>query len=157
MKTKGLDHVAIGVKDLEKAIEWFARVLGTKFYEIEGTEDVSVEDLGARYMLSLDHGVELISPILPVKETAAPHIKQLAKLLEENDSVLMRVAFRVKGASEAAFEAKGVRLAGKIEVDEIKPLPMRNIKEFLAKEQDTLGIQMMFVEYEQVPVVFNGG
>ncbi len=81
MKTKGLDHVVIGVRDMDKAVEWFSRVLGTEFYEIEGTEDVRPEDLGARYMLSLDHGVELIAPVLPIKETTAPHIKRLAKQL----------------------------------------------------------------------------
>ena len=99
-------------------------------------------------MLSLEHGVELISPVLPVKDTAPPHIKQLAKKLEEKDSVLMRVAFRIEGANEAVFEEKGIRIEGKIEADEVKPLPLRNIKEFLANEEDTLGIQMMFVEYE---------
>ncbi len=93
--------------------------------------------------------MELITPVLPVKETTAPHIKRLAELLEDTDSVLMRVAFRVEDADEAAFEQKGVRIEGKIEADEVKPLPLRNIKEFLAREQDTLGIQMMFVDYEQ--------
>ncbi len=149
MKIEGLDHVAIGVKDMDKAVEWFTRVLGTKFYEIEGTEDVRVEDLGARYMLSLDHGVELISPVLPVKETTPPHIKQLAELLENRDSVVMRVAFKIEGGSEAAFKEKGVGIEWKIETDEVKPLPLRNIKEFLAKEEDTLGVQMMFVEFDE--------
>jgi len=149
MKIEGLDHVAIGVKDMDKAVEWFTRVLGTEFYDIAGSSDLSSEELGARYMLSLDHGVELISPVLPVKETAAPHIKRLAKLLEDRDSVLMRISFKVEGLSEAALEERGIHIQGKIEAEEIKPLPLRNIKEYLAKEEDTLGIQMMFVEFDQ--------
>lgn len=35
MKIKGLDHVAIGVQDLDAAVAWFARVLGTEFLEFE--------------------------------------------------------------------------------------------------------------------------
>ncbi|MDP6375893.1 MAG: VOC family protein [Pseudomonadales bacterium] len=149
MEIEGLDHVAIGVRDMDKAVEWFARVLGTEFYDIAGSAEVSVEDLGARYMLSLDHGVELISPVLPVKETAAPHIKRLAKLLEDRDTVVMRIAFKVEGLDEAAFEEKGVRIESKIEAEEVKPLPLRNIREFLGREEDTLGIQMMFIEFDR--------
>ncbi len=148
LKIEGLDHVVIGVRDMDKAVEWFTRVLGTKFYDIVGSADLSAEDLGARYMLSLDHGVELISPVLPVKETAAPHIKRLAKLLEDQDSVVMRISFKVDGLSEAALEERGVHIESKIETDEVKPLPLRNIKEYLAREEDTLGIQMMFVEFD---------
>jgi|TARA_B100002003_G_scaffold244689_1_gene271189 catechol 2,3-dioxygenase-like lactoylglutathione lyase family enzyme len=148
MKIEGLDHVALGVADMDKAVEWFTRVLGTEFYDIAGSAEVSVEDLGARYMLSLDHGVELISPVLPIKESAAPHIKRLGKLLEDRDTVVMRISFKVEGLSEAALAERGVHIEGKIETDEVKPLPLRNIKEYLAKEEDTLGIQMMFVEFD---------
>ncbi len=148
MKIEGLDHVALGVTDMDKAVEWFTRVLGTEFYDIAGSVEVPVEDLGARYMLSLDHGVELISPVLPVKETAPPHIKRLAKLLEDRDTVVMRIAFKVEGLDEAALEEKGVRIESKIEAEEVKPLPLRNIKEFLGREEDTLGIQMMFVDFD---------
>lgn len=149
MEVAGLDHVAIGVRDLERAVDWFSRALGTEFYEIEGTTDVSTEELGARYMLSLNHGIELISPAHPVKETAAPHIRELARLLEANDAVLVRIGFRVENASEQAFAERGIRLAGTVQADEIKPLPLRNIKEFLAREEDTLGIQMIFVEWDR--------
>ena len=149
MKIEGLDHVAIGVRDMDKAVEWFTRVLGTEFYDIVGASDLSAEELGARYMLSLDHGVELISPVLPIKETTAPHIKRLAKLLEGRDSVIMRIAFKAEGLSEDAFKEKGVGIEWKIETDEVKPLPLSNIKEYLAKEEDTLGIQMMFVDFDQ--------
>lgn len=57
MKIEGLDHVAIGVKDMDKAVEWFTRVLGTEFYDIAGSSDLSSGELGARYMLSFDHGL----------------------------------------------------------------------------------------------------
>jgi len=147
MKTEGLDHVTIGVKNLDKAMEFFSRVLGIEFVELTGALP---EAAGFRAGMSADSQIELVSPVLPLKDEAFPQLKRLAKLLEGKNSVVFALAFRVKDAEEIVADAgrKGIRIENRFDVEEFEALPVRNLKEILTKDEDTLGIDMKFVEYE---------
>lgn len=147
MKIEGLDHVTIGVKNLDKAIRFFSEVLGIEFVELTGTLP---ETAGFRAGMSVDSQIELVSPILPLKNEAFPQLRRLAKLLDEKDNVLFAMAFRVKDAEAFVMDAegKGIRIENRFDVEEFEALPVRNLKEVLTKAEDTLGIDMKFVEYE---------
>jgi catechol 2,3-dioxygenase-like lactoylglutathione lyase family enzyme len=169
MKLEGLNYVMIGVRDMDKALEWFSNVFGVAF------EEWDTEKLGTRLCINQDVGVELMSPLDPLPETALPEIKRLAKKLEGKESVLLRVAFRVKDAEAAAFNEKGLPIERKLEFEnfdpninykelfpqeedgvgtqvvfkKLDPLPIKNVKNIFPREEDTLGIDMLFLEYEE--------
>ena len=72
VKAKGLDHVAIAVKDLEKAIAFYEKAFGLKLAEIEEVKEQKVRTA------IFGHGlgrIELICPTEPAlltTFTAAP-------------------------------------------------------------------------------------
>ena len=147
MKVKGLDRVAIVVRDMDKAIEFFSNKLGAEFQELPGGEA-----MGMRVGISIDNQMELVSPILPLPEGAPPHLKRWAKLLEGRDNVLAALAFKVDDADSAAVEAEeqGMRVETKFDIPEIPGWPIRNLKELIMAEEDTLGIPMAFIKYDLV-------
>jgi len=76
MKVKGLDRVAIVVRDMDKAIEFFSNKLGAEFQELPGGEA-----MGMRVGISIDNQMELVSPILPLPEGAPPRLTMLTAQL----------------------------------------------------------------------------
>ena len=65
MKVKSLNRVAIVVRDMDKAIEFFSSKLGAAFQELPDGEA-----MGMRVGSSIDNQMELLSPILPLPERA---------------------------------------------------------------------------------------
>ncbi|MBM5812941.1 MAG: VOC family protein [Gammaproteobacteria bacterium] len=149
MQVSGIDHVVIAVHDLDRARRFF-RKLGMEFSRIEQQlpDGTPVERLGVVCYTNGDGSIELVVPVYPVREDFLPEIRRLARLLEERESVLVRVGFRVRGVTDAFFAEQGIGIARKYELDEMKPLLHRNIREYVAKDEDTLGIQMAFMEYD---------
>ena len=150
MKTKGIDRVFIGVRDMDKAKAFFSNLFETEFVELTGP---TVEALEERAAISFEANIELLSPRLPLSKNAAPYLKDLAKVLEEKESILLGLCYRVGDTKTAAAEAEqtGVSIDGVIETadfDEV--LSWRNFKELIAKEEDTFGIMMTFCQYDRV-------
>ena len=73
-------------------------------------------------------------------------------MLEERDNVLAALAFNVDDADSAAVEAEeqGMRGETKFDIPEIPGWPIRNLKELIMAEEDTLGIPMAFIKYDVV-------
>jgi methylmalonyl-CoA/ethylmalonyl-CoA epimerase len=101
VKAKGLDHVAIAVKDLDKAIAHYRDVLGLELAEIEEVPEQQVRTA------IFGHGsgrVELICPTSP--DTS------VAKFLEKRGEGMHHICIEVEDieASMAALREKGAPL-----------------------------------------------
>jgi methylmalonyl-CoA/ethylmalonyl-CoA epimerase len=101
VKSKGLDHVAIAVKDLEKAISHYRDVLGLELAEIEEVPEQQVRTA------IFGHGtgrVELICPTSP--DTG------VARFLEKRGEGMHHICLEVEDieATMAALRAKGAPL-----------------------------------------------
>ena len=150
MKTKGIDRVFIGVRDMDKAKAFFSNLFETEFVEWTGP---TMEALEARAAASLEVNTELVSPRLPLSKNAPPFMKNLAKSLEEKESVLFGLSYKVRDTDSIAAEAerKGVRIDAVIETAEFdEALSWRNFKLLIPKEEDTFGIMMTFSQYDLV-------
>ena len=148
MKIEGIDRVVIGVKDLDRALEFFSKVFEVDFVEMKGP---ATEAGGVRFAVNLDKHIELISPVYPLKDINPPNPMKLAKLLEEQgDGALFAIAFKVENAAEAAadLERKGIGIVTTLELEQAEPFTKSIFREVFAKDEDTLGIGMAFCEYE---------
>jgi len=108
MKTDGIDHVAILVKDLDKAIQAFSKVFGINFKEIKG-----MEPMGIRICLSVpDPQIEFISVVDPIKAA-----RKLVDFSEKVGEGVLSVFLRVNDIEEAAAHAEmnGAHVAFKVE------------------------------------------
>jgi len=147
MKIKGLDRVVILVRDMDKAVRFFSQKLGIQFTELPGAEA-----MGMRASISLDYQMELISPVLPLPEAAPAHIKRWTQLLGDKENVLVALSFRVQDADKTVSELEnaGVSIEMRFDLPEIPAWSIRNLKELIIEEKDTLGIPVSFVEYERM-------
>jgi methylmalonyl-CoA epimerase len=96
-----IDHVAIAVRDLEAAIEWYALVFGATVEHREIVESDGVEEAMVRVA---DSYVQLLAPT----RDDSP----VAKYLVEKGEGLHHVAYRVANCAEAldAVKASGARV-----------------------------------------------
>jgi catechol 2,3-dioxygenase-like lactoylglutathione lyase family enzyme len=147
MNVTGMDRVTILVKDMDKAVRFFSEKLGITFTELPGAEA-----MGMRAAISLDYQIELISPIFPISEVAPAHIKRWSQLLKDKDNALIGISFKVQDLDNAVndLERAGIRIEMRFDLPEIPAWSIRNLKELITPEQDTLGIAMSFIEYERV-------
>ena len=88
MKTLGIDHVVIAVRDIEKAAKFFSELFETSFEDLEPPDGVEV-----RTKICTE-GIELITPL-----TAQ---NAVAKFLDDKGEGLYGISFRVVNAQEAA-------------------------------------------------------
>ncbi|MBT4512221.1 MAG: hypothetical protein HOC20_08440 [Chloroflexi bacterium] len=100
MKPLGVNRVSIAVKDLEKGVEFYSKLLGATFFEATADD---TEKLGIRVALSWDAGIELVSP-MPDKDTF------VTKIIEQRGEGLIGVVFAVDDVEVAhdAAEKLGV-------------------------------------------------
>lgn len=151
MEIKGIDRLVIGVKDMDKSLEFFKKVFGVEFKELKGP---LFEQGGVRMCMSLDKHLELISVIPPVKDINPPDTLTLAKWLDERgDAVLFAVALKVDDAKAAAAEAqaKGVRFRVMIEDKQNDILSIKNLKEAFFNEEDMFGLKIFLSQWEPMP------
>jgi catechol 2,3-dioxygenase-like lactoylglutathione lyase family enzyme len=149
MNIQGIDHITIGVRDLDRAIKFFSRLLDTQFIELTGPfADASP----MRCVMSVEKRVELVEPKKPLPEDAFPQMKRMAAVLEKSEAVLFAVAFRVKDAETTVKEAEkqGVRIETRFDIPDLSFWGGINVKELLTNDEDMLGINMKFVEYENI-------
>ena len=103
MKAEKIDHVAILVRDLEKAGRLYADLFGAEF---SGPNEV--KNLDIRNLLS-PLGIELVSPLSPDGA--------MARTLERRGEGLTMLSLKVPNVAEAAAEmkARGIRQIGALE------------------------------------------
>jgi len=96
-----IDHVAIAVRDLEAAIDWYAQVFGATVEHREIVESDGVEEALVRVA---DSYVQLLTPT----RDDSP----VAKYLATKGEGLHHVAYRVANCAEAldAVKASGARV-----------------------------------------------
>lgn len=110
MKPQGVNRVTIAVKDLEKGIDFYTRLLGATFHEATAEDVVT---LGIRVAMSWDAGIELVSP-MPDRESF------ITDFLEQRGEGLMGVVFAVDDVEEAyaAAQALGVGVWYTVDYDQ---------------------------------------
>lgn len=98
---KGLDHVAIAVKDLDEAVKYYVEVLGFAPPELEFVESQQVKTA------IFGHGMGRIELICPTDPNSG-----VAKFLEKRGEGLHHVCVEVGDlvATLADMKAKGVKL-----------------------------------------------
>ena len=129
MKVLGIDHIAIRVKNLDKATQFFEDVFETKFQELG---DIEMLDIRSR----IDPlGLELVAPLLSDGPTA--------RVLKRHGEGMTLLSFKVQNLDEAVahMTAKGVRLThrgfnGDLEGATFHPA-------------DTFGVLIELVEYKK--------
>lgn len=108
MELTEIDHVAIAVRDLEGAIEWYANVLGAAVVHREVVHSDGVEEALVQVA---DSYVQLLTP------TRAD--SPVARFLDKRGEGLHHVAYRVE---DCAATLERVRASGQRVIDE-RPRP----------------------------------
>ena len=147
MNIQGIDHITIGVRDLNKAMQSFSRLLDTQFSELTGP---MADASPMRCAMSVEKRIELVEPRKPLPNDAFPQMKRLAAMLEEKDAVLFAVAFRIKDAEATVKEAEkqGVLIETRFDIPDFSVWGSINVKELLTKDKDTCNINMKFIEHK---------
>lgn len=150
MKVKGLDRVAIMVRDIDKAVGFFSQKLGIKFKEL--SQEISARE-GVRCFVSLDHQLEIVSPLLPLPDNAPPPLIKRVELLKEKELIFLGLTFLVDDPSQAATELKqqgiGIQHEYKESHDYVS-IGMDNFVQVVANDQDTLDMVIGFAKYDRV-------
>lgn len=134
MKSEGIDHALIVVKDMDRAVEFLSKLFEMDFEEVPWAR----ERFGMRVSFSLPNGqLELFSIVDPIKAAEVPFpFREVAEFAMRGGEGLCKLCLRVKDAEEAIDDAKrkGVRVGYMVE--EKKVGPFLNFKEVLFNEQD---------------------
>jgi methylmalonyl-CoA/ethylmalonyl-CoA epimerase len=104
-KAKGLDHVAIAVKDLDVAVDYYVKTLGFAPPELEVVEEQKVRTA------IFGHGLGRIELICPTDPSSS-----VAKFLEKRGEGLHHICVEVPDieASLADLKAKGAQLIDEV-------------------------------------------
>lgn len=95
VKAKGLDHVAIAVKDLEKAIPIYRDALGLELHEIKVVEEQKVRTA------IFGHGMGRVELICPTEPNTS-----VSKFLEKRGEGLHHICIEVEDINAALAELK---------------------------------------------------
>ncbi|MBW1901547.1 MAG: VOC family protein [Deltaproteobacteria bacterium] len=107
MKPLGVNRVTIAVKDLEKGMDFYGKLLGATFHEATAEDVVT---LGIRAALSWDAGIELVSP-MPGRESF------ITEIIEQRGEGLIGVVFAVDDVEEAHKAAQDLGVGVWYELD----------------------------------------
>ncbi len=95
VKAKGLDHVAIAVKDLEKAIAFYQQAFGLELAEIEEVKEQKVRTA------IFGHGLGRIELICPTEPDTS-----VAKFLDKRGEGLHHICIEVEDIEASLAELK---------------------------------------------------
>ena len=144
-KTIGnIDHIAIAVRSIEEAKEFFSDLLDTEFTELvptgSGTDEDSIRE--AQKMIGFRSAIS--SEEIELMESTRPD-SDLQKFLDKRGEGVYAVAFTVEdaGKARAKAEKKGIRIAGEIS-SELKGVG--SIREIWLHPKDCHGVYVMFTE-----------
>jgi len=134
MKIEKIDHVAILVKDVNKAEEFFSDLFEMRFAQLG-----EVKEVDARSIME-ESGIEILEPLTPDGPTA--------KTLEKRGEGLTLLSLKVSNLDEAMAEmkAKGIRLVAE---------KHDNIRLALYHPKDTYGVMIELIEYDAEHPLFN--
>jgi len=98
---KKIDHIAVAVKDVEKAAEFYEKVLGL---ELGGIEDVEGMDVKVGFIPIGETRIELVQPLDPESG--------VAKFIEKRGEGIHHICLQVENIEEAIrqAEASGMEL-----------------------------------------------
>jgi methylmalonyl-CoA epimerase len=100
-----IDHIAIAVRDLEAAVEWYQQAFGA---EVVHRETVAKDEVEEALLAVSDSYVQLLTPLTGTSP--------VARFLEQRGEGLHHVGYRVKDCA-AAIES--VRASGARLIDEV--------------------------------------
>ena len=129
MKIEKIDHIVIGVKDLKKATEFFADLLGTEFTNVGEFKELDVRSCIEPL------GIEIVEPLTPDGTTA--------KAIERRGEGVTLLSLKVPNLEEAIAEMKirGIR--------QVRTVEYGNWKAALFHPADTYGVMIELTEYKQ--------
>ena len=138
MKAQGVNRVVIAVKDLDKAVALYSKLLGATFHEAH-PEDAAA--YGVKVAMSWDAGIELACP-LPGREGP------IKKFIDAHGEGLMGVVFVVDDVDEckATAEQMGIGVLAMIadysqeEIDKYLQGKFKKYKEYMLNPAGTLGV-----------------
>jgi methylmalonyl-CoA/ethylmalonyl-CoA epimerase len=124
-----IDRIAVAVKDLEKAADFFSDLLGIDF-DIVGTQS----ELGMRGGYS-PCGLELIESTHPES--------LIARFIEQRGEGLWALVLKVKNMDEMIekFKAKGLKVAGDVTVG--------SMREVAFHPKGSYGVELVLAEYPE--------
>ncbi|MDD5724216.1 MAG: VOC family protein [Syntrophales bacterium] len=130
MKIECIDHVAIQVSDLGKAIKLFSDLFGMKF-----TEPKSLPDLDAVSTIE-GNGIEFVAPYSPNGPTS--------RSIKKRGEGLSVLSLKVANMDEAVthMEAHGIKPIVRFNSDD-------KVKGAIFNPADMFGVMVEFVEYEK--------
>jgi len=144
MRPRGVNRVTIAVKDLDKGIALYSRLLGATFHD----QSTPAEPYGLRCAISWDAGIELVAP-LPGRSSFAE--KHIAK----HGEGLMGVVFAVDDVDEARQRAEemviGVLALIEYDQDQIREYHQdmfKKYKEYMLNPADTYGVGVVLGQIE---------
>ena len=128
MKVEKIDHVAVNVKDLKKAAQFFADLFGTEFCSPAVFKELDLISLVDPL------GIELVEPLTPDGPTA--------RTIEQRGEGLSLLSLKVTNVEEAMEEMKsrGIRLVTMIDRPKMKAA--------IYHPKDTFGMMIELIEYK---------
>jgi len=149
VKALGVNRVIIAVKDLDKAVDLYTKLLGCTFED----QREAAKDHGVQAALSWDAGIEMVAP-LPGVESA------VTMAIEQQGEGLMGVIFDVEDVEESrkVAEELGIAVIGEVEFNEeqIKQYHhgrFKKYKEYYLNPENTHGV---FIELAQIQPKYTG-
>ena len=138
MEARGVNRVVIAVKDLDKAVALYSKLLGATFHDANPTDAAAH---GVSVAMSWDAGIELACP-LPGRDSP------IKKFIETHGEGLMGVVFVVDDVDEcrAMAEQMGIGVLAMIadysqeEIDKYLQGRFRKYKEYMLNPAATLGV-----------------
>ncbi len=134
---KKIDHIAVAVKDVEKAAEFYEKVLGL---ELGGIEEVEGMDVKVGFLPVGDTRIELVQPLDPTSG--------LAKFIEKRGEGIHHICYEVENIEEAlqTCKARGARL-----IDETPRKGAHNTLVGFIHPKSTGGVLTELTEHPDAP------
>ena len=128
MKVEKIDHIAINVKDLKKAAQLFADLLGTEFSTSAEFKELDLVSLVEPM------GIELVEPLTADGPTS--------KAIEQRGEGVSLISFKVSNVDEAMahMKSRGIRLVNMVDRPKMKAA--------IYHPRDTFGVMIEFIEYK---------
>ena len=144
MKLQGINRIVVAVKDIQKGIDLYSKMLGATFHDASGTG----EPMGINVAISWDAGIELCAPIPETDIFLSQHI-------EQNGEGIMAVVFSVDDADEARdiVENAGMKVLVPVnysqdEIDQHLEGMFKKYKEYVIDSTEKCGFSVMLGQIE---------
>ena len=134
MKIEKINHVAILVKDTDKASKFFSELFEMKFTALGAVNEMDVKSMIE------PSGIELVEPLSPDGPTA--------KTLENRGEGLLLLSLKVENLDKAMadMERHGIKA--------IRQIEQKNMRAALYNPKDMYGVMIELIELESVhPIV----